>query len=1660
MAVDLINGFYYPPIGNSTAFLGNDITHSEYRALSELQYGGSGFNSGGSAPEGAQGFTSSSETEPNNRRSDADFINVGTADSSNFGVAVSGTLNPTNGVGDEDYFIANLQAGDIFDVVVEGAQNASFDITLLDANGRQVLGNTLPVAGAYPTVSPLTQTGNANFAVVIPSTGQYYVHLTENNVGAPAILPYTLTMRAYRPVLESASAGEMQTIFLDFDGENIRREHFGAFGLARLSPLVDFLPGWNLTEDDEARFIDKVVAEFATKFYGPNTVTSLGGNGDVFATGIAGQFGVRILNSKDHADPWGDPNVSRVIIGGTQAELQIPTIGIAQSIDVGNFDTEESAVVLLDNINALWGALPRAADVPLEDVLADGIASVAAHEVGHYSGAWHTLNNNASDQIMDTGGNVGGIVGVGDDGIYGTDDDDDVGFGTDTYDPAASAIPRGRQDSAAAMAWGLSSGKTGGAIITGTVFNDVNPNSVLDAADAGLAGIRVYADADNDGVFDSGEYFVLSGASGVYNLTLPPGSYTIRQEEIPGYTLISAGVGVNLTAGQSVTANFANRFNNPTVTGSKWNDANGNGVRDANESPIEGVWIYIDEDGDNRIDIGEPATKTAADGTYTLNFPGPGTYTIREVLGNGFVQTFPGPAADNEHTITLTGDPTADAAAMTGLDFGNRLTVDYGDAPASYGVARHGFISGLYLGDNWDAEEASQHSANALGDDNNGSTDTSGAVIDDEDGVILSRPLVAGSTNNRITVTAANTTGSSAYLSGWIDYNQNGTFEASEKIISDAVIGSGSTDITFSAPANAVLGDTFARFRYSSTTGLTATGEAGSGEVEDYVLSITDTLNLAVDDAFTVNRNSALNSLDVLANDFRLPGETLEIISVSATTAGGIVQASSSGILYTPLSGFIGQDSFTYTMRNSGGDIDEATVIVDVRLSFDNPVAIDDSFNAATNAIDFPLNVLANDIEGQNGALTIISVTQPDKGGQITIATGGKSLRYTPARDFGGTEFFTYTVADSSGAQSSAQVTVHTLPGDRADDDILIQLIATDLSGNPISAVQQGDDFRIEMRVDDLRFDATNPGTAAGVFAAYTDLLYSLQLVSTVPNSDPNSNFNFETSFFNDYVNFQTGDATIPGIIDEFGAFSDRSVLNDPDPTLLATITFNARSPGIAAFTPDPADNSPFSDSLLFDTPGSAVPIEQIRYIGTELEIVGDGVEFPVAIDDSLAQTIPAGSISFPIDVLANDLPGSTGVITIVSSTSGLFGTTLIDNRGTSDPSDDRVQYTPNAGFNGSDQFTYTIQDNRGIQSTATVTVRVGDADADDIVGMRLSVTDLNGQPVDQITVGSQFQLRGFVQDLRGFGIDRGVFAAYEDVLYSAELVSPVPSSTNDPDLGFQVQFGPNYQRVREGDIRTPGVINEIGAVQIDNNNMPLGSTEQLLFIVTLTANSTGIANFVADPADISPLHDTLTFEPPAPVGFEQIRYGFDSVSIVADGSNGSGEFQNPNNRFDVNADGEATPIDALIVANYLNRNRGSGEGEGDSGDGYFRDVSGDNVITPLDVLMVVNHLNTRYGGLGEGEGEFAPAIARTGDDTDSLTAPVSGELVKSPLDSNKPNSVGARLTDNFFGPAPASNTASNDSVDHVFGDADDDLEALLSQIAPSIETSWKKDRS
>jgi len=159
--------------------------------------------------------------------------------------------------------------------------------------------------------------------------------------------------------------------------------------------------------------------------------------------------------------------------------------------------------------------------------------------------------------------------------------------------------------------------------------------------------------------------------------------------------------------------------------------------------------------------------------------------------------------------------------------------LDFGDAPdplyptlfASNG-ARHIVNPAIYLGSQIDSETDGYQDANALGDDNNN--------LDDEDGVVLP-PVIVLAQQNVVMVTAS----ASGYINAWIDFNMNGTWaDPGEQIFTDQAVTAGVNTLVFNGPVAINYGTTFARFRFSTLQGLSFTGQAPDGEVEDYEVEI------------------------------------------------------------------------------------------------------------------------------------------------------------------------------------------------------------------------------------------------------------------------------------------------------------------------------------------------------------------------------------------------------------------------------------------------------------------------------------------------------------------------------------------------------------------------------------------------------------------------------------------------------------------------------------------------------------------------------------------------------------------------------------------------------------------------------------------------------
>ena len=419
---------------------------------------------------------------------------------------------------DFDYYAFDLQAGDIIGMNISGATP---QIALFAENQQGLVAADFPTGGKFPAASPLPGGGDANAAYVASEAGTYAIRVGYG-LGA-----YDLEVRAFRPPQEAT--GTTQRLFIDFNGATVDTTKFSGVAAGHtqpsvLSPLAGFLPAWGLTGGDENAVIDAILAAVEQNL---STDIRLNGNNPAFE--------IEILNSRDHADPFGQADVSRIIVGGTIAQSGITTIGIAQSIDIGNFDQSEDSLVLLDKLSAGAGdpnslnsiGLGTATKIQL---VGEGVGNVVAHEAGHFFANFHTDNGNLIPNLMDTGGDLPGLVGVGDDGSFGTGDDVDVNFVSDEYEPAEGIL--GLEDTKNAIAFGLTSGVPGVPLLlrrsdTGRWFGyDVEGLAVASSGSVDLEpGLfwSVESISDFDGN-DDDDLLLRNGGNGQWMISLMDGS--------------------------------------------------------------------------------------------------------------------------------------------------------------------------------------------------------------------------------------------------------------------------------------------------------------------------------------------------------------------------------------------------------------------------------------------------------------------------------------------------------------------------------------------------------------------------------------------------------------------------------------------------------------------------------------------------------------------------------------------------------------------------------------------------------------------------------------------------------------------------------------------------------------------------------------------------------------------------------------------------------------------------------------------------------------------------------------------------------------------------------------------------------------------------------
>jgi len=202
-------------------------------------------------------------------------------------------------------------------------------------------------------------------------------------------------------------------------------------------------------------------------------------------------------------------------------------------------------------------------------------------------------------------------------------------------------------------------------------------------------------------------------------------------------------------------------------------------------------------------------------------------------------------------------------------------------------------------------------------------------------------------------------------------------------------------------------------------------------EVDNFVVVPQTSFNIfpnAVNDNYASDQDTQLSGVNVMANDTAGDGATTLTGFENPSDQGGTVSLTPQGALtYDPPGGFFGIDTFDYTISDSDGDTDSATVTVQVNQVGGNqqPNAVDDNYSTDEETPLSNVNVLANDNLGDEPTEVTGYDGTGSNGGTVVITAGG-TLTFTPAGP--GQDTFDYTITDVDGDSDTATVTVNVDP--------------------------------------------------------------------------------------------------------------------------------------------------------------------------------------------------------------------------------------------------------------------------------------------------------------------------------------------------------------------------------------------------------------------------------------------------------------------------------------------------------------------------------------------------------------------------------------------------------------------------------------------------------
>ena len=297
-----------------------------------------------------------------------------------------------------------------------------------------------------------------------------------------------------------------------------------------------------------------------------------------------------------------------------------------------------------------------------------------------------------------------------------------------------------------------------------------------------------------------------------------------------------------------------------------------------------------------------------------------------------------------------------------------------------------------------------------------------------------------------------------------------------------------------------------------SFTYVVSDGNRGTaiGTVNVTVTSVNDA-PAATDDTLTVLEDASATSLNLVANDSDVDGDSLFVSTVDIPSNGTatVKEDSTPEVTYTPNPDFHGQDSFTYTVSDGIGGTDTATVSVTVTPVNDAP-----SFDAgdgtasrtvAENTVsgtNLGAALEASDVDDDASALTYSLEGTDESSFQVDSSTGQLKTKAELDFETKTTYQVVIRVTDSGGGADSAQALTDTITVDitvtdandppAANNDLLT--VAEDASATDLDVIandtdQDGDTLSVSAVGTGV--DGPANGTAVVTSGSTTDVSYT-----------------------------------------------------------------------------------------------------------------------------------------------------------------------------------------------------------------------------------------------------------------------------------------------------------------------------------------------------------------------------------------------------------------------------------------------------------------------------------------------------------------------------------------------------------------------------------------